>query len=506
MNKIYVFGHQKPDTDSVTSSIALSYLKNQLGLNTEARILSNINKETKFVLKYFKVKKPRYLDSVKLQLKDIEYHRNCYMNYHASLNDTYNYLIDNQITGVPIVNDVKKLMGIVTIKNFVSYIKNRRNYLHTYYDHIINILGAEEYSRVVDDIKGFIKIKDDCIFIVNDSINTIIMTKYSKASYKSFKKVNIIYSVKDMVDIIRLLPWCNCVEDVIAKERIANFQEDIYYDDFIKETNKLKFNNYPVVGKNGICKGLIRITEMNKKNKKQVILVDHNEPNQSVDGLEEAEILEIIDHHKIGTTTNNPISFRNMTVGSTNTIVYQMYKENSIEIPYDIAGLMLSGILSDTLGLTSSTTTETDVKVINELLNIVKLDYQDYYYKMLEAGTSLEGETKEQIIKQDLKYFQVNNSRYAISQAITLNINDILKDKDDYIKILEDFKANNDLSLMIFIITDAIKNGSYLLYTKDVEDIIKDIYDLDEVYQGVFINNLTSRKKQVVPYINEYLK
>ena len=381
-----------------------------------------------------------------------------------------------------------------------------KNYINTSCDHLIKILDGKLENKISDSVKGYIKIKNECIFIVSDIINTIITTKYSHQKYRQLTNINVIYSNKDLVDIIKLIPWSNIVKDVISKDRIINFREDMYYDDFIKETNKLKFNNYPIIGKSGVCKGLIRITDIKKKNHKKVILVDHNEPSQSVDGLDEAEIVEIVDHHKIGTYTNNPISFRNMTVGSTNTIIYQMFHENNVDIPSDIAGLMISGILSDTLGLTSSTTTDMDVDVVNSLAKLLAIDYQDYYYKMLEAGTSIEGETKEQIIKQDLKYFQVNNDRYAISQMITLDIDNILKDKDEYLETLHNYQLNHDLKLMIFIITDAIKKGSYLLYTSDVGDMIQEIYDLDQVYQGVFVPNLTSRKKQVVPYINEYLK
>lgn len=506
MSKIYVFGHQKPDTDSVTSSIAYAYLKVCLGMNAEARILGDINKETKFVLDYFNVKKPHYLDSVKLQLKDIDYYHDYYIDDKSSLNDTYNFLINNHITGIPIVNNKKKLLGIVTIKDLMLYMKNRTNYINTSYQDLIDILGAEEKNKINEDIKGYITIKDECIFIVDKDINTIITTKHSNIGYKMFDKINVICSNKSLVDAIRLIPWSNFVKDVISKDRIIKYKEDMYYDDFIKETNRLKFNNYPVIGKNGVCKGLIRITDIVSKNKKQVILVDHNEPSQSVDGLEEAEILEIIDHHKIGTYTNNPISFRNMAVGSTNTIIYQMYLENNIDIPYDIAGLMLSGILSDTLGLTSSTTTNLDIFTVKQLSKTINIDYQNYYYKVLEAGTSLDGETIEDIIKQDLKYFQVNNIRYAISQMLTLDIDSILSKKSEYLKAINDYKKNHDLKLMIFIITDATKKGSYLLYTDGIDDMISEIYNIDNVYQGVFIEGLTSRKKQVVPYVNEYLK
>ena len=506
MNKVYVFGHQKPDTDSVTSSIAYAYLKNRLGVNAEERILGDINKETKFVLKYFNVKKPQYLDSVKLQLKDINYYRNYFINCDSSLNDTYNYLIDNCITGIPVVDDNKKLLGIVTIKDFIYNLKTRNNYLNTSYQHIIDILKGESKNKISDSIKGYIKVKDESVFIIDKEINTVITTKYSNNGYKLFNNINVICTNKSLVDVIRLLPWSNYVKDFISKDRIIKFSEDMYYDDFIKETNHLKFNNYPVIGKGDKCKGLIRITDINSKERKKVILVDHNELSQSVDGLEEAEIIEIIDHHKIGTSTNNPISFRNMTVGSTNTIIYQMYIENNIDIPYDIAGLMISGILSDTLGLTSSTTTDIDIRVVKDLEHILNLDYKEFFYKMLEAGTSIIGETIDDIVRQDLKYFQVGNIRYAISQMITLDINNIIKEKNKYLEVITEYKKNHNLELMIFIITDVIKKGSYLLYTDGIENMLKEIYHLDDVYEGVFIDNLTSRKKQVVPYVNEYLK
>lgn len=504
MEKIFVFGHQKPDTDSVTSAIALAYLKNKLGKNVEPKILGDINKETKYVLDYFNEKEPSYLDNVKLQLKDINYYHDCYVNQYKSLEYTYNYLIENQITGVPVVDDNNKLLGIVTIKDLMYKVKNLSNAVKTNYDNIVSVLSGKSISRVSDEIKGNVVIKDNKLYIYNNESIELIIT--DDINFNNQYETNVIYTTLDLVTATRYVIWSNYVKDVISGDRFYKFTEDDYYDDFVRETKKLRYNNYPIVNRKNKCLGLIRITDITEKNNKKVILVDHNEIQQSVEGLDEANIVEVIDHHKIGAiSTNTPISFRNMAVGSTNTIIYSLFIENNIEIPKNIAGLMLSGILSDTIGLTSATTTDIDKSVVNKLSSILDIDYNKYYFEMLKAGTSVEGLTKEDVLKQDLKYFQINDKKYAVSQILTLDVDSILKDKEEYIKIINNQKEVKELNLMLFVITDAIKQGSYLLYTDGIEEMIKNIYNLNEVYQGVFVPNLTSRKKQIIPYFTEYL-
>ena len=506
MEKIYIFGHQKPDTDSVTSAIALSYLKNQLGYKTEPRILGDINKETEFVLNYFKVKKPKYLDSVKLQIKDVNYYPNCYLNEKESLETTYDYLVKNNITATPIVDDNNKILGIVTVKDMIKKLK-KLDFIDTNLDTVIKVLKGECLLKVNEEINGYVTLKNNEVIVKNNDKISLLIT--NDINYDILRReYNIVYSPIDIVKIISTMVWTNYVKCVVVSgDRIYKFSENTYYDDFIRETSHLNFNNYPVIGINGKCQGLIRITDIAIKHKKKVILVDHNELSQSVDGLEESEIIEIIDHHKIGSlSTSNPISFRNMTVGSTNTIIYQLYQENKVDIPYEIGGMMLSGILSDTIGLTSSTTTDIDREVVSALSSQMNIDYRKYNFEMLKAGTSLEGLTYKEIVKQDLKYFQLDDYRYAISQILTLDIDSILKDKEKYLKIISDQKEDHELKLMIFIITDVLKKGSYLLYSDGSDEMIKEIYNLSDVYQGVFIPGLTSRKKQVVPFVNEYLK
>lgn len=536
--KIYVFGHQKPDTDSVTSAIAVSYLKKQLGLNTEPRVLGSLNKETKFVLKYFKVREPKYLDSVKLQIKDILYYKDYSVKENETILDTYNYFVDNKITGSPVVDSNNKLKGVVTLKDLTyRLIDSEDDYIHATYNDLIRILDGEEILKYDEEIKGHVLIaalrstnilndihfKNDDILIVggrhsvieyavNSNLGTIIIVGDNEIKEEHLEiarrnHINIIKTKLNSAKTYKRVTLSDSIYNLMSHKHFCKFNEECNFDDFIKEANKLGHNNYPVVDKEDNCLGLIRVTDTGNKKPKKVILVDHNESSQSVDGLNEASIIEVVDHHRIGDlSTSDPINFRNMSVGSTNTIVYQMYKESNVKIPYEIAGMMLSGILSDTLSLTSSTTTKKDRETVLELASLMNIDYDAYYKEMLKAGTSVEGLTKEEILTQDLKYFQTGDKKYAVAQTITLDIDNIMNDQDQYLSLMEEKKKNNELETFIFIITDVLKNGSYLLYTSGSEDILTESFGLTDVKQGIFVANMTSRKKQVVPYINEYLK
>ncbi|MDD6224094.1 MAG: DHH family phosphoesterase, partial [bacterium] len=266
-------------------------------------------------------------------------------------------------------------------------------------------------------------------------------------------------------------------------------------------------NNYPIIGMDGLCKGLIRITEITEKRRKKVILVDHNEFEQSAEGLDEAEIIEVIDHHKVGNiSTTNPINFRIMTVGCTNTIIYTLYQENNIKIPREMAGLMLSGILSDTLSLTSPTTTQMDRFVVEELATMLNMDYQAYALEMFKSGTSLEGKSIEQIVCSDLKSFQIDDEKFAVSQVFTLNYEEILKNKDDYIQFIEQQALDKDYQLIVVLVTDIIKNGSYIFYTRKDQELLEIAFNNEKLRQGSYLDGCVSRKKQAVPAILEVLK
>ena len=538
MDKIFIFGHKKPDTDTVTSAIALSYLKNKLGYNTEPRVLGPINKETKFVLDYFKVKEPTYLNDVKLQLKDLNYHRNYFLNENTSISDVYNFLIEKNITGIPIVDENKKFKGLVTIKTiFKELLNSDQTLINTSFDNLTKVLNAKTLVKFDDEIEGNIlaatyksttflenlKLDNKTILIVGDrhsvieyavnsGIKLLIIVgdneiKEEHIEIAKKNKVNIIRTPLDSFHTAKLIGLSNYIKNLITDEPIETFDENDYYDDFLIKSSKLGHNNYPIINKKGICHGLIRITEITEKNRKKCILVDHNEAEQSALGLDEAEILEIVDHHKIGDlTTNQPINFRNMTVGSTNTIIYSLFKESKIEIPREIAGLMISGILSDTLALTSPTTTELDKFIVKDLARIINFDYNEYANEMFKAGTSLEGKTKEEIVNEDIKIFPVDDKKFAISQVFTLNYEEILKEKDKYIELIEEIKVNKDCELVLLCVTDIIKNGSYIFYTKDNEEQIALAFNIKDISQGYYLDGCVSRKKQLVPNIMDIIK
>lgn len=538
MEKILIFGHQKPDTDTVTSSIALSYLKNQLGFNTEPRILGEVNNETKYVLNYFNIEIPKNLDDVKLQIKDLNYHKALFINEKESIIDTYNFMIKNNITGTPIVDSNNKFIGLITLKDIVKKLVNEEDFnsLVSTYNNIIQILNGEEILKYDDDINGElliaayksatfvndVQLNKNNILIVGDrnsviehaidsKIKLIIIVGNSELSNDliekaKLNKVNIIKTKYDSFHASKLIGLSNCISSILTNDRPYTFDENYYYDDFIAKTNKLKFNNYPIISKNGICKGLIRITEINEKNRKKVILVDHNEFEQSVEGLNEAEILEVVDHHKVGNiSTNNPINFRIMSVGSTNTIIYQMFKENNIEIPNRIAGLMLAGVLSDTLSLTSPTTTKYDVEVVVKLACRLDLDYNKFALEMFKAGTSLKERKIEDIILSDIKSFEVGDSKIAISQIFTLNYEEILDNKDKYLDYIEKLCIDKDYKMVIVLVTDIIKKGSYILYTRGDEEIISNALSLEKINQGTYLDGVVSRKKQIIPLLLEVL-
>ena len=537
MEKIYIFGHKKPDTDSVTAAIALSYLKNQLGYNTEPFIIGNLNNETKFVLKYFKVEKPKYLNDVKLQLKDVNYNRGCFLNERTSIYEVYNYMNNRELTGLPIINRNNKLLGMATLKGISKeLIDNVIRDLNTSYINILNTIQGEEVLKFEEEIKGNIlvasyrstsfieniNIDSNSILIVGDRHSIIEYAVNNKAKMLIItggsnikdehletarrNNVNIIKTNLNTFSVAKIIELANYISTILTQEELTTFDENDFVNNFIDISNKLKYTNYPIVNRNGKCKGLLKINDISDKKKKKVILVDHNESEQSVDGLEDAEIVEIIDHHKIGNVnTINPINFRNMAVGSTNTILYQLYKENNVEIPSDIAGIMLSGIISDTLLFSSPTTTILDKEAATKLEQIAGINIHEYGMQMLKAGTSLIGKTKEDILYNDFKEFNVNNKKIGVGQIFTMNFEEIQNDIDSYVKLIEETVKNNNYYMINLYITDIVKKGSYVLFNENSKSLLENCLNINNLYQGYYLDGIVSRKKQVIPYIMDEL-
>ncbi len=538
MVKTFIFGHKKPDTDSVMAAISLSYLKNALGDTTEPRILGDTNKETDFALKYFALKKPEYLNDVKLQLKDVNYHKGFFIKETDSIYNGYQCMLKEGLTGLPVVKENGEFKGLITIKDLSHTLINENvDDLYTSYDNLLEVLKAEPILRFNDEIVGKsliasyrsttfmenIKLDKNMILIVGDrhsiieyavesGIKLLIISSDSEIKDKHIEiarqnRVNIMRTAYDSYHIAKLLTLTNYIKTMIRSYNPIKFENTEFVDTVNEINNKLKHTNYPIVDKRNRCLGLLRITDLNEKHPKKVILVDHNEKLQSVEGIDEAQILEIIDHHNLGSiTTTTPVNFRNMAVGSTCTIVYTLYKERNVVITKDIAGALLSGILSDTLILKSPTATAKDIAAVQELAVIAGVDYCDYGMEMLKAGTSLVGMSKEDVLYNDFKLYTVGDTAFAIGQFFTMNFADIEKELNEYVRVLDEVSEANNYKLVALFVTDIIKNGSYVIYNTKGQDIISLAYEIENIQEGHFINKCVSRKKHVVPLIMSILE
>ena len=536
MDKIYIFGHRFPDTDSITSAIALEYLKTTQGIYCEARSLGELNDESKYILDRFNIKHPKYLNDVKLQIRDIIYHKDIMINEKESILDAYNYMNKENVTGIPVVDKDNMFLNIVTAKSLLSSLVDvDDNKLDTSYDNIMKTLNAEEILKFDDEIKGnvtsvafrsttfletFDITRDDILIVgdrhsiiekaINDKARLIILTGSSFIKKEHIElarnnKVNIIRTDYNTFKTTRRIMFSNYISTLFNIKRPIVLLERDYYDEFMEKTKTFGYNNYPVVDRHGVCKGLFRLTDSNRKNKKKVILVDHNESSQSAAGLNEAEILEVIDHHKIGDiSTNNPINFRNMTVGSCNTIIYHMFEESRTDIPKDIASIMLGGIISDTLALTSPTTTEYDKYVVGKLEEISGLKLEEYAYDIFNASSKLDEKTPIELIDLDTKTFHYDNNRtFRISQVALMDASNMLNKKDDIIKELNKVRDSKDYDFIIFSITDISRKGSYILYSETGDSIKYLSRSFKDLEEGMFMDGIMSRKKQLVPLIME---
>ena len=526
----YIIGHKTPDTDTVCASISLSYLKNKLGDKTEPRVLGTLNKETKFVLDYFGFKEPEFLNDVKVQIKNMSYNKEVMVNEHVSIFRAYKELIRLGVTGSPLVDDENKLTGYVNIKQISKHlIEGDFNYICTSYDNILETLSGKEVLRFDDEIEGNILAaayksqtfidrvvldKKDILILgdrykimeyaVNSGIKLIVLVNSTEfpenLREKAIKnKVNVITVPLGTYKCSNMIKLCNYVKLLNVNANPISFRIGDYRDDFVDISSKCGCTNYPIVSNKNVCLGMIRVVDINDYVKKKVILVDHNELSQSVDGLEEASILEIIDHHNLGSIgTSMPINFRCMPVGSTCTIIYKLFQEANVEIPKDIAGLMLSAILSDTLLFKSPTTTSLDIEVGNALALISGEDIQEYGYKMFKAASSVYGMSVVDIINSDLKTFKFGDKNVAIGQVMTMDFDDIARKQDELVEHLNEmYKAGYKMTLLF--VTDVIRNGSYLFYNDAAQEFLEDAYNVKELKQGNFFEGFVSRKKQMLP-------
>ncbi|KXG75577.1 putative manganese-dependent inorganic diphosphatase [Thermotalea metallivorans] len=532
---ILIFGHKNPDTDSVASAIAFSYLKNQLGYDTIPCILGNLNKESKFVLGYFGVQLPSLIKNVKIQLKDLNYDKVEGISPKASILHAYRQMEEKNLKTLPIVDEEERLAGIVTMKDIaMGLIQGDFYHLDTSMENIVRDLKGKILVDGYQEIRGRIKVmafyyesirgtlsKDDIIIVgdrymiieeaIEAGVKLIIVTgdKELPARYLHMaraKNVNMIAVPTDTFTTSKLINQCNFISSIMKTQGIVQFHEEEYLEEVKDEMIHTTFRNFPVVDHGQRFLGFIGRRHIINPRKKQVILVDHNEYAQSAEGLGEAEILEIVDHHKIGDiSTAMPISFRNMPVGSTCTIIYHLFQEARVEIPYEMAGLLISGIISDTLLLKSPTATPWDKRALEGLNQTLQLDLEVFSMEMFKAGTSLEGYSIEEVFYKDFKEFQLEGVKVGIGQVFTLDIEDVFHRRDQFIDFIQRVHQHNNYYLTLLMVTDILKEGSYLLYQCANLSLLAVAFDI-EPQQGFFVQGIVSRKKQILPKLAEALR
>lgn len=534
----YIFGHKNPDTDSICAAISLSYLKNELGYNTLPACLGNINSETKFALDYFGFKCPYHLNDVKLQIRDVNYHKNCFIDKNLSIKDAFDYMNKYSLTGIPVVENKNKYFGYVSLKEIAREVINGDYHkIDTSYGNLISILKGEKILKFDKEISGHViastyseegfikrvKLNNSYILIsgdregifeyaISNKIKLLILVAGAKLSNDLIAKarknrVNVITTNYNSYEVGNLISLANYIKNYVRSEdESVTFNDVDYLSDFIDLSKSLKHTNYPILNKKNECTGVLTLTDLNQLERKKVILVDHNNFSQSVDGLEEADILEIIDHHNVGDiSTKMPINFRINVCGSVSTIVYNMFHENNVKIPSNIAGLLASAIISDTLLLTSPTTTNVDRKALEDLSKIAKIDYKTYGMELLKAGMSLKGLSHEQLLHKDFKTYRVDDYTIGIGQILTSDYSSIKRKINDLVEFLNEEAHSQKYKVLALFITDIFEKTSYCLFNNDASEIIKISFKLDEIYEGVKLPGVVSRKIQIAPYIMDAL-
>ena len=346
---------------------------------------------------------------------------------------------------------------------------------------------------------------------VESKVKMIILTNgnYMKEEHLALaiqNEINVIKTDLSIFEVMQLLKLSNSLKSYKGNDVVCLYEND--FSERIEELEKkYNYTNLPVVDKDDKCLGLLRYNETFDINKVKVLLVDHNEKHQSVEGIDEADIIEIIDHHKLGNvSTDKPINLRCMTLGSTCTILYLMYKEQNIEIPKDIKGVMLSAILSDTLCLKSPTTTKTDEETVRKLSKSLNINYEEYALEMFKEGSDLSDKDPEDIVTQDFKRFTMDDYLIGVGQVFVTGM-DAIKEKQPFLKdALESVKKAGDFYATTLFVTDILTSTSYLYYTDSFKNILEKAFKIEELEQGYALKDIVSRKKQIIPKIMEVYK
>lgn len=535
---VYVIGHKNPDTDSICSAIAYAELKNRLhgGGYCPARA-GQINQETQYVLNFFQVPAPKYVEDVMTDVRDIDIRKTKGVSGQMSLKKAWNMMRELGVVTLPITEG-QRLQGLITIGDIANaymevYDNRSLSAAKTSYKNIIETLdgvllnGDEnavfEQGEVViatanpDVMEDFLHEGDMvilgnryesqlCAIEMNAACIVVCMdAKVSKTIQKLAQEHNcsIIMTPHDTFTVARMMNQSMPISHFMKQDGLVTFKLTEKTEDIKGIMGQKRYRDFPILDLDNNYIGMISRRNLLNLRKKRVILVDHNEASQTVDGIEHAEILEIIDHHRIGTLeTLEPVYFRNQPLGCTATIVFQMYQENGVEIPKNIAGLLMAAILSDTLMFRSPTCTPVDQAAAEQLSSICGVEIEEFSVDMFSAGSDMSSRTPKEIFNQDKKKFEVNEHEFIVAQINSMNSIELQEIKEKLVPYLEKKFASLEVEMCYVMLTNIVKEKTELLcFGERAKEVARSAFQLPEDMEDIKLKGLVSRKKQLIPSI-----
>ena len=541
--KIFVIGHKNPDTDSICSAIAYCDIKNRTTQDSKyiAKRAGQINEETEYVLNRFGVQPPGYLSNIGTQVKDMDIRLSPGANKSMSLKNAWDLMQENSIVSLPIREKDGTLEGLITIGDIAkTYMDTTDSYLlsraRTQYQRIAETIGGKVVEgnghgyfvqgKIMvatanpDKMKEYVEENDmiimgnreeDHLQAIEQNVSCIIVGLGIEVTEKVLKLAHekdiiIISSPYDTFTISRLINQSIPVKYIMKTENLVTFNTEDFTDDIQDVMIKHRHRAFPVIDKKGKCIGTISRRNFLDMHRKKVVLVDHNEKDQAVDNIDKAEIMEIIDHHKLGTLqTMQPISFRNQPVGCTGTIMYQMYGEQKLEIPSKIAGLLCAAIISDTLMFRSPTCTLQDKMAAGALALIADISIEEFAREMFKAGSNLKDKSPEEIFYQDYKKFIAEGDVcFGVGQISSMDADELKEIKERLLPFMVSECGRHGVSRVYFMLTNIMEQSTELLfYGEGSEEMAVNAFKMQPENGTIYLKGVVSRKKQLIPPLME---
>lgn len=538
---IYVIGHRNPDTDSICSSLAYAALKQALGQDAVAARTGQVNAETKYALEYFGVEAPMFLSDLYPRVKDVMLDSDTIVRETDTLRELGKIMQEKSLRSVPVTDEEGLLAGIVTVSDLAQRYFEEINMQNldkagVYLRAVIASIEGKVLASADEDtlVKGTVRIAsssrhtaaklvqpgdvvlvgegryDSMMEILEHEIACLIMTDEGNVpddilAKARAKHILLAVTAHDAYTAARLINQCVPVGYIMKKSMISFGQQQLLSD--IKGTiASTNFRNYPVV-ENGRLIGLVSRDNLMVPEPEQVILVDHNERGQAIEGIENARIVEIIDHHRLGgMQTGEPIYIREEPVGCTATIIANMYWQNNVEITAPIAGLLLSAIISDTVLFKSPTCTAYDMKTAERLAGIAGVKMVQYGMDMLKAGSGIGDMSPIEIVKNDMKEFQFGDYHVLISQISVMGYEEIMTLKDRLLESMSAVSEQENFDLMLLMVTNILEESTELLYVGSPKTLIGDAFKKDASGNSIYLPGVMSRKKQIIPPMSEAVR